>query len=494
MGAFCDSLELLREDSSVMADREHSQPSFAEEITTASTRRGGFLDEIDTAFDWDGFEVLLAPVYDSTKGALGYLPVTLLKIILLQQWYTLSDHAAEEAVRDRLSFRRFCGLPLDRETPDHAMIWRFRQAIDKLGLSEALLAEADRQLDAHGLVIKPGTLAEATLIPGAVERPYVGDGVNEPDQRCAVQPDKTCFEAHQEVDERRRQAQMTSANVYEMRRAATLIPEEGYFADKAGKPFRGALPSAAHVASINIESAAMRLTDTALGYNEQDLADTLKAIASEIGVCHIAYLRFSPDKSADSSLLTAVVTYSRAWQVRYFVKQYIKSDPIISYAQYAVLPYDWATLAIDDPKTKAFFIDAANHNVGRNGLSIPVRNRRGVFSLVSFTSDLSTDEWELFKLNNMPKLQLLSVLIDSAANINFKLPSVPVTLSNREEQCLLWAARGKTYQEIAEILNLAFGSVKTHLDTARHKLRCMNLVHAVAVAIATGVIPASALK
>ena len=59
---------------------------------------------------------------------------------------------------------------------------------------------------------------------------------------------------------------------------------------------------------------------------------------------------------------------------------------------------------------------------------------------------------------------------------------------------MIWAARGKTYQEIADILNLTFGSVKTHLDTARHKLHCMNLTHAAAVAVATGVIPSKALQ
>ena len=93
------------------------------------------------------------------------------KIVLLQQWRMLSDPAAEEAVRDRLSFRRFCGLPLEVETPDHASIWRFRQAIDKLGLSVALLAEVNRQLDARGFVIKRGTLVDATIIAGAVRRP-----------------------------------------------------------------------------------------------------------------------------------------------------------------------------------------------------------------------------------------------------------------------------------------------------------------------------------
>jgi hypothetical protein len=44
--------------------------------------------------------------------------------LLLQQWYGLSDPAAEEALVDRLSFRRFCGFPLDQKTPDHMSIWR----------------------------------------------------------------------------------------------------------------------------------------------------------------------------------------------------------------------------------------------------------------------------------------------------------------------------------------------------------------------------------
>ena len=59
--------------------------------------------------------------------------------------------------------------------------------------------------------------------------------------------------------------------------------------------------------TITIESAAIRLTDTILGYNEQDLEETLKAIAADVGVSHIAYVRFAPDKSSDASLLTGTV-------------------------------------------------------------------------------------------------------------------------------------------------------------------------------------------
>ena len=245
---------------------------------------------------------------------------------------------------------------------------------------------------------------------------------------------------------------------------------------------------------VSVDSATSRLIDTILGDDNRDLAETLRSIASEIGVSHIAYLRLSPDKSPDICLLVAVVTYSRLWQHRYFVKKYMTNDPVIFYGRDADQPFDWANVPVDEPATKAFFADALNHSVGRNGLSIPLRNRRGVFALVSFTSDRSQDEWEDYKAANMKSLKLLSILIDSAANINFKLPAFRVHLSNREEQCLLWAARGKTYQEIAEILGLALSTVKTHLDAARQKLQCVNLPHAAAVAFATGLIQAQALK
>jgi IS5 family transposase len=203
---------------------------------------GGFLDRIEKAFDWPALEALLSPIHGSATGAPGYPPLTMFKILLLEQWHGLSDPAAEEAVRDRLSFRRFCGLPLDMETPDHASIWRFRQTIDRLGLSTQLLAEVNRQLDALGLVIKRGTLIDATIIAGAVRRPYEGGGVNrrDPEARFTRKREKTYFgyKAHLAVDEASglvREAQMTPANVHDSRLGEALIQgdEQGVFADRA---------------------------------------------------------------------------------------------------------------------------------------------------------------------------------------------------------------------------------------------------------------------
>jgi transposase, IS5 family len=105
------------------------------------------------------------------------------KILLVQKCRTHSD-PARGGCSDWLSFRRFCGLSLVAHTPDHASIWRFRQTIDKLGLSET-----NRQLDALGLIVKRGTLVDATLIEAAVKGPpYGGGGVNprDPDARVTM--------------------------------------------------------------------------------------------------------------------------------------------------------------------------------------------------------------------------------------------------------------------------------------------------------------------
>jgi DNA-binding CsgD family transcriptional regulator len=250
-------------------------------------------------------------------------------------------------------------------------------------------------------------------------------------------------------------------------------------------------------------SAATKLTDRILGYNTDDLVDVLKEITSEAGLSHISYLQYA--KSDETSMLSSIVTYPREWQRHYFLKGYLSIDPVIRHGSRAMLPFDWETLETDEPAVVAFFSDAIRHDLGRRGLSIPVRNRKHTHSLVSFNSNATPNEWESFKRSNMTYLQHLAALIDAAANIDTKLPlgsaaSInskppdPVRLSQREEQCLIWAARGKTYQEVADIVGVSLGSVKTYLDTARHKLHCINLTHTVAVAVATGLISPGIFK
>jgi len=247
--------------------------------------------------------------------------------------------------------------------------------------------------------------------------------------------------------------------------------------------------------SISLGPAATKLTYKIIGYETDDLLDILKQLAPEVGVSHMAYMRMASNKSVDSSLLAAVVTYPKEWQHRYFVKQYSLIDPVVNYGSTASSPFDWKDLVVGNQTITDFFLDAVNHKVGANGLTIPIRNRKNSHAIVSFTSDVPRADWEQFKSGNMDKLYHVSALIDAAAMTGLKLEDVAdVKLSLREEQCLTWAARGKTYEEIGEITNLSFYSVRSHLDLARHKLHGVNLTHAVALALAHGVIPTLALK
>ena len=240
---------------------------------------------------------------------------------------------------------------------------------------------------------------------------------------------------------------------------------------------------------------AMKLTHKILGHPTDDLHDIFKELAPEIGVSHIAYMRMASNKSLDSSLLASIVTYPKEWQHRYFLKQYSLIDPVVRYGSTSLSPFDWEILGHESTAIKEFFSDAAIHNVGGNGLTIPVRNQKNSYAIVSFTSDISRADWEKFKSANMDKLYHVSALIDSAAIAGAKLRAEPdVNLSLREEQCLTWAARWKTYEEIGEITNLSFYSVRSHLDIARLKLHASNLTHAVALALALGVIPPLALR
>ena len=136
----------------------------------------GVLDRIDEELDWRRFGKTLRKVFKDCKdGRPSYPPGMLFKVLLLQQWYGLSDPMAEEAIGDRLSFRRFLGLGLHDAIPDETTICRFRGRVAEKGLGDKLLRELNRQLDGKGLLIKHGTLVDASLIEAQTRPPRKDD-------------------------------------------------------------------------------------------------------------------------------------------------------------------------------------------------------------------------------------------------------------------------------------------------------------------------------
>jgi transposase, IS5 family len=154
-----------------MSMRQTGQMSF---IEAGIHRRKGLNDELDrmaALIDWPAIEKCLAPLNPARRGAPGYPALLLFKAVLLAQWNGLSDEAMERMLADRWSFQRFCGQDPEKPGPDHSTLWRFREALAEAGLADTVFAEINRQLDGHGLILRKGTLIDATLVEAQAARP-----------------------------------------------------------------------------------------------------------------------------------------------------------------------------------------------------------------------------------------------------------------------------------------------------------------------------------
>jgi len=100
--------------------------------------------------------------------------IVMFKILILQQWYGLSDLEVERQIADRLSFMEFLGYP--DPFPDSRTIWLFRERMAKTGTDKIVWEELQKQLDAKGLKVKRGTIQDATFIeadPGSSKKKHV---------------------------------------------------------------------------------------------------------------------------------------------------------------------------------------------------------------------------------------------------------------------------------------------------------------------------------
>src|ERR1700704_1454000 len=145
-----------------MAERIVGQLSLADGLVSGSG--GTVLDQIAAVVDWQQIKLVLGTRNNDGPGSPGYPSLVLLRCLLLGVWHGLSDTELERAVADRLSFRRFAGLSLHDRVPDHSTLWRFRAELTKDGLAERVLGEITPQLEGRGLILKRGTLIDASLV------------------------------------------------------------------------------------------------------------------------------------------------------------------------------------------------------------------------------------------------------------------------------------------------------------------------------------------
>jgi len=130
------------------------------------TRREVFLAEMEKVMPWAELLAVVEPHYP--KGARGRPPIGLkrmLRVYFIQQWNGLSDEGVEDAITDSQALRAFVGIDLSREAaPDATTVLQFRHLLEKHELTKKLFEAVNARLSAAGLMMREGTIADATII------------------------------------------------------------------------------------------------------------------------------------------------------------------------------------------------------------------------------------------------------------------------------------------------------------------------------------------
>lgn len=141
------------------------QSSFDLNLSTRLTRKQAFLQQMDAVVPWAALVELIAPYYSEARtGRPPFALETMLRVHFLQQWFSLSDPAMEEAFFDTPLYREFAQLQAFGRLPDESTILRFRHRLEKHKLADQILATVNALLEQRGLLLKAGTAVDATLI------------------------------------------------------------------------------------------------------------------------------------------------------------------------------------------------------------------------------------------------------------------------------------------------------------------------------------------
>ena len=161
------------------------QASLGLKLIAKQTRKQVFLDQMNQVVPWAALVELIAPYYpEGRTGRLPFALETMLRIHFLQLWFTLSDPAMEEAFFDTPLYREFAQLQELSRLPDESTILRFRHRLEKYKLAGPILATLNEVLVERGLLLKVGTVVDATLI-AAPSSTKNKDGLRDPEMHSA---------------------------------------------------------------------------------------------------------------------------------------------------------------------------------------------------------------------------------------------------------------------------------------------------------------------
>lgn len=147
-------------------------------------RATALLGKLNAATPW---QTLAAPIralpeYNAPgAGHPAWCPVLMLKCLMLQKWFNLSDPGLEDALKDRISFRTFVGLSFTDKTPDETTFVKFRARLREANIHDHVFDVVVKHMESQGFLVKQGTMVDATIIDAPRGRPRP-DGTTTRDQ------------------------------------------------------------------------------------------------------------------------------------------------------------------------------------------------------------------------------------------------------------------------------------------------------------------------
>jgi DNA-binding CsgD family transcriptional regulator len=212
------------------------------------------------------------------------------------------------------------------------------------------------------------------------------------------------------------------------------------------------------------------------------VASAIEIVRGIYGIDHVTY-HMAQTISGEYDQPFVRTTYPDKWVSRYLLKGYVNVDPVVQEGFKRLLPFDWRELELTDAAV-ALMLDAQAHGLAGNGYSVPIIDQAGRRALFSINASFPDDEWAHFIEESAEHLAEIGQRMHKLALVELYGENDPVPrLGRRELECLLWAAKGKEYTVIADILDLSEHTVRSYLKSARLKLDCSNIPQAVAKAM-----------
>jgi len=231
------------------------------------------------------------------------------------------------------------------------------------------------------------------------------------------------------------------------------------------------------------ERLSLSLATLRAARNRDQLNPVLEKLCALYGLSHMTFL-VAHIRRQTARYPYFCSTYPAAWTRTYVEQWHFDIDPVINVLRWGHLPVDWAALDWRPMPVRRFLKEARCHNIGPNGLTVPVRGPRGERCLFSVASNRSKRDWLKLRASSIHDLHILSHYLHETVLFltGLRDGGHHRALSRRETQCLQLLAEGRISKQIAAALGISESAVKLYLRSARTKLEATSTYQAVAKA------------